>query len=67
MIVRHGNGRIYLITQPDHASLARRITEHWDPVGDAERRALSAAAHPTHRCDAYSTRTVARIHGWMQH
>jgi hypothetical protein len=39
MIERQGNGRIYLITQPDHAALARRIMEHWEPLREEERRA----------------------------
>lgn len=38
MIVRHGNGTVQLITQPDHAALARRIMEHWTALGEAERR-----------------------------
>ena len=38
MIVRQAAGRVHLITQPDHAALARRVMEHWVPLGDAGRR-----------------------------
>ena len=39
MIVRQSDAGLYLITQPDHAALARRIMERWTPLHDAERRA----------------------------
>ena len=39
MIVRESHAGLYLITQPDHAALARRIMERWTPLRDAERRA----------------------------
>ena len=39
MIVRPAEGWLYLITQPDHAALARRVMEHWGPLHDADRRA----------------------------
>jgi hypothetical protein len=38
MIVRRGSGVLHLITQPDHAALARRIMEHWKSLAQAERR-----------------------------
>ncbi len=38
MIVRPSTGAVHLITQPDHAALARRIMEHWRPLGDEPRR-----------------------------
>lgn len=38
MIVRPGPGVLHLITQPDHAALARRIMEHWTSLAQAERR-----------------------------
>jgi hypothetical protein len=39
MIVRPSNRRvIHLITQPDHAALARRIMEHWQPLTQEKRR-----------------------------
>lgn len=37
MIVRTGDGVIHLITQPDHAALARRIMEHCVPLRASER------------------------------
>jgi hypothetical protein len=39
MIVRPSDrGVIHLITQPDHAALARRIMEHWLPLDEEKRR-----------------------------
>jgi hypothetical protein len=39
MIVRPSSrGVIHLITQPDHAALARRIMEHWQPLAEERRR-----------------------------
>ena len=38
MIVRPAAGSLHLITQPDHAALARRIMEHSRPLRDAARR-----------------------------
>jgi hypothetical protein len=38
MIVRSGAGVIHLITQPDHAALARRIMDHCAPLAHAPRR-----------------------------
>jgi hypothetical protein len=38
MFVRPGPGTLHLITQPDHAALARRLMEHWEPLRSAERR-----------------------------
>lgn len=38
MIVRPGASVLHLITQPDHAALARRIMEHWTSLAQAERR-----------------------------
>jgi hypothetical protein len=38
MIVRSADGVLHLITQPDHAALARRIMERWQPLHGAERR-----------------------------
>jgi hypothetical protein len=38
MIVRRLNGRVQLITQPDHAHLARRIMEHCNQLADHPRR-----------------------------
>ena len=47
MIVRSGPGVLHLITQPDHAALARRIMEHWSSLAKAERRRdiLAAIEH----------------------
>ncbi len=39
MIVRPADGVLYLIAQPDHAALARRIMERWVPLYGADRRA----------------------------
>lgn len=38
MIVRQANGHLRLITQPDHAALARRIMQQWPPLHDVPRR-----------------------------
>ncbi len=38
MIVRAADGLLHLISQPDHAALARRIMERWAPLHGAERR-----------------------------
>ena len=47
MIVRRGEGVLHLITQPDHAALARRLMELWPSLGKAERRReiLTAIEH----------------------
>jgi hypothetical protein len=39
MIVRHTAGLLHLITQPDHAALARRVMEHWRSLDHHPRRA----------------------------
>jgi hypothetical protein len=39
LIVRSEHSSLYLITQPDHAALARRVMERWVPLHEAERRA----------------------------
>jgi len=38
MIVRRASGLLHLISQPDHAALARRIMEQWQALLDAPRR-----------------------------
>jgi hypothetical protein len=38
MIVRASDSVLHLITQPDHAALAGRIMQHWQPLQSAERR-----------------------------
>ncbi len=47
MIVRPGDGVLHLISQPDHAALARRLMELWPSLGKAERRRdiLTAIEH----------------------
>jgi hypothetical protein len=47
MIVRPGAGVLHLITQPDHAALARRIMEHWSSLAKVARRRdiLAAIEH----------------------
>ena len=47
MIVRPGDGVLHLITQPDHAALARRLMELWPSLAKAERRRdiLTAIEH----------------------
>jgi hypothetical protein len=48
MIVRQASGLLQLISQPDHAALARRIMEQWQPLLDAPRRdavLLAAGEH----------------------
>lgn len=47
MIVRPGDGVLHLITQPDHAALARRLMELWPSLGKVERRRdiLTAIEH----------------------
>jgi len=47
MIVRRGDGVLHLITQPNHAALARRLMELWPSLGKAERRReiLTAIEH----------------------
>jgi hypothetical protein len=39
MIVRPAGDAVHLITQPDHAALARRIMDHWRPIAGEPRRA----------------------------
>jgi hypothetical protein len=48
MIVRPGDGVLHLITQPDHAALARRIMERWVPLHGADRRASILLAVEQH-------------------
>lgn len=47
MIVRQGDGVLHLITQPDHAALARRLMDHWASLHTVERRRdiLTAIEH----------------------
>ena len=47
MIVRPGDGVLHLITQPDHAALARRLMTLWPSLQKAERRRdiLTALEH----------------------
>lgn len=47
MIVRPGQGVLHLITQPDHAALARRLMRFWPSLQQAERRRdiLTAIEH----------------------
>lgn len=47
MIVRRGDGVLHLITQPDHAALARRLMALWPSLTTAERRRdiLTAIEH----------------------
>lgn len=47
MIVRPGDGMLHLITQPDHAALARRLMTLWPSLANAERRReiLTAIEH----------------------
>jgi hypothetical protein len=48
MIVRRHDPVLHLITQPDHAALARRVMERWAPLHDAERRASILLAVEEH-------------------
>lgn len=48
MIVRQAGSSLELITQPDHAALARRVMERWGPLGDASRRAAILLAIGEH-------------------
>jgi hypothetical protein len=48
MIVRTSEQAWYLITQPDHAALARRVMERFAPLHDAERRASILLAVEEH-------------------
>lgn len=47
MIVRRGDGVLHLITQPDHAALARRLMAFWPSLAASERRRdiLTAIEH----------------------
>lgn len=47
MIVRPGDGVLHLVTQPDHAALARRLMAFWPSLQAAERRRdiLTALEH----------------------
>lgn len=47
MIVRRGDGVLHLITQPDHAALARRLMAFWPSLSTSERRRdiLTAIEH----------------------
>jgi hypothetical protein len=48
MIVRPDENSLSLITQPDHAALARRVMERWAPLHDVERRASILLAIEQH-------------------
>lgn len=48
MIVRAHDAILHLITQPDHAALARRVMERWAPLHDSERRASILLAVEEH-------------------
>jgi hypothetical protein len=48
MIVRQAGHLLHLISQPDHAALARRIMQRWAPLHDAERRASILLAIEEH-------------------
>ena len=48
MIVRATGNLLHLITQPDHAALARRVMERWAPLHDADRRASILLAVEEH-------------------
>ena len=48
MIVRTSDHVWHLITQPDHAALARRIMERFVPLHDVERRASILLAVEEH-------------------
>ena len=48
MIVRDNGDALYLISQPDHAALARRVMERWIPLYDAARRASILLAVEEH-------------------
>src|SRR6185503_11537715 len=48
MIVRHSNGRLQLITQPDHARLAATIMEHCAALSGHPRRATILEAIAEH-------------------
>ena len=48
MILRHTASTLHLISQPDHAALARRVMERWAPLHDADRRASILLAIEEH-------------------
>lgn len=48
MIVRPADGSLYLITQPDHAVLSRRVMERWVPLHNSDRRASILHAVEAH-------------------
>jgi hypothetical protein len=48
MIVRSAGSVLHLISQPDHAALARRIMERWAPLYGADRRHSILLAVETH-------------------
>jgi hypothetical protein len=48
MIVRGSDHALHLISQPDHAALARRVMERWTPLYDAPRRASILLAVEEH-------------------
>lgn len=48
MIVRADGNVLHLISQPDHAALARRVMERWAPLHDAARRASILLAIEEH-------------------
>ena len=48
MIVRPGDNTVHLITQPDHAALARRVMERFAPLHNADRRASILLAIEEH-------------------
>ena len=48
MIVRHAGRVLHLITQPDHAALAHRIMQRWEPLRQHARRASILLAIQEH-------------------
>lgn len=48
MIVRTTPEALFLITQPDHAALSRRVMERWTPLHDVPRRASILLAIEQH-------------------
>jgi Protein of unknown function (DUF3891) len=48
MIVRPGEGVLHLVTQPDHAALAYRIMNRWQPLAGVGRRASILLAIQEH-------------------
>ena len=66
MIVRRHASALQLITQPDHAALARRVMERWVPLHDVPRRAsilLAVEQHDNGWFEPDSAPTVDRESG----